>query len=167
LNESKMQDVAARKLFLHMRGTVDYQDIFGEFHVTPFRYLWNGNLDNPSWETCPLNGFRLFTKTTEKCPKPAAVVAPFRHPGSPLRVERRRELRSRRRRRISNANKEVELRGQAQGLLFTAAITEQQKAMLGRSQGKGSSPFFVARSEDFHGLMRPLTGERSMPYTED
>ena len=48
-NEARMQEVAAGKLFLHMRGTVDYQDIFGEPHVTPFRYLWNANIDTPSW----------------------------------------------------------------------------------------------------------------------
>jgi len=49
-NEAKMQDVAAGKLFLHMRGTVDYQDIFGGFHVTPFRHLWNANLGTLRWE---------------------------------------------------------------------------------------------------------------------
>lgn len=48
-NEARMQDVAAGKMFLHLRGTVDYQDIFGESHVTPFRYLWNANIDIPYW----------------------------------------------------------------------------------------------------------------------
>ncbi len=40
-NQARMQEVADGKLFLHLRGTVDYQDIFGDSHVIPFRYMWN------------------------------------------------------------------------------------------------------------------------------
>jgi hypothetical protein len=39
-DEERMASVAGGKTFMHMRGTVDYEDIFGDPHVTPFRYMW-------------------------------------------------------------------------------------------------------------------------------
>lgn len=48
-NQARMQEVADGKLFLHLRGSASYQDIFGDPHVTPFRYLWNAEASPPRW----------------------------------------------------------------------------------------------------------------------
>jgi hypothetical protein len=40
-DEGRMASVASGKTFMHLRGTVDYEDVFGDPHVTPFRYMWH------------------------------------------------------------------------------------------------------------------------------
>jgi hypothetical protein len=42
-SEQRMTDVSSRKTFLHLRGAVEYEDIFGDRHLTPFGYMWDAD----------------------------------------------------------------------------------------------------------------------------
>jgi hypothetical protein len=53
-----MKGVESGTTFLHLRGAVEYEDIFGGRHMTPFRYMWNadyhpdsngGDAPSPTW----------------------------------------------------------------------------------------------------------------------
>jgi hypothetical protein len=50
-SEEKMRQVAIGETFLHLRGTVEYQDIFGDPHLIPFRFMWSPDIQPDGWGT--------------------------------------------------------------------------------------------------------------------